>query len=77
MINKRHLFVRNAVAILAATPLLWIAPGVNAQTSSPSPQESKTSQNSDITHQELVRFDLFLDNHQDIDQALRRDPSPG
>jgi phage-related protein len=75
MINKRHLLVRNAVAILAATPWLWIAPAVNAQTSSPSPQESKTSQNSDITRQELVRFDLFLDNHQDIDQALRREPS--
>jgi phage-related protein len=75
MINKRHLFVRNAVAVLAATPLLWIAPGVYAQTSSPTPQESQSSQNNDVTHRELVRFDLFLDNHQDIDQALRRDPS--
>src|ERR1700739_4779456 len=75
MINKRHLFVRNAVAVLAATPLLWIAPGVYAQNSSPTPQESQSSQNNDVTHRELVRFDLFLDNHQDIDQALRRDPS--
>jgi phage-related protein len=75
MINKRHLIVRNAIAVLAATPLLWIAPGVRAQTSSPTPQESQSSQNNDLTHRELVRFDLFLDNHQDIDQALRRDPS--
>src|SRR5258706_9997374 len=75
MINKRHLFVRNAIAVLAATPLLWIAPGVYAQTSSPTPQESQSSQNNDVTHRELVRFDLFLDSHQDIDQALRRDPS--
>src|SRR6201981_279365 len=75
MITKRHLFVRNAVAILATTPLLWIAPRVNAQSSSPSAQESKASQNSDITRQELARFDQFLDNHQDIDQQLRHDPS--
>src|SRR6266481_6191985 len=75
MTKKRHLFVRNAVAILAATPLLWIAPGANAQSSSPSSQESRTSPNSDITHQELARFDQFLDGHQEIAQQLRHDPS--
>ncbi len=75
MIKKRHLFVRNAVAILATTPLLWITPSVNAQSSSPSPQESKTSQNGDITRQELARFDQFLDNHQEIAQQLRHDPA--
>ena len=75
MIKKRHLFVRNAVAILAATPLLWVAPGVNAQSSSPSSQESRTSPNSDITRQELARFDQFLDGHQEIAQQLRHDPS--
>src|SRR6266700_307134 len=75
MIKKRHLFVRSAVAVLAATPLLWIAPGVNAQSSSPSSQESRTSPNSDITRQELARFDQFLDGHQEIAQQLRHDPS--
>src|SRR6266853_43137 len=75
MTKKRHLFVRNAVAILAATPLLWIAPGVNAQSSSPSSQESRTSPNSDITRQELAHFDQFLDGHQEIAQQLRQDPS--
>src|SRR5216683_3638759 len=75
MIRKRHLFARNAVAILAATPLLWIAPSVNAQSSSPSSQESRTSPNSDITRQELARFDQFLDSHQEIAEQLRRDPS--
>src|SRR6266403_4554619 len=75
MITKRQLFVRNAVAILAATPLLWIAPSVNAQSSSPSSQESRTSPNSDITRQELARFDQFLDSHQEIAQQLRHDPS--
>ena len=38
-------------------------------------RRARLTQNSDITRQELVRFDLFLDNHQDIDQSLRRDPS--
>ena len=75
MIKKRHLFVRNAVAVLAAAPLFWIAPGVNAQSSSPSSQESRTSPNSDITRQELARFDQFLDSHQEIAQQLRHDPS--
>src|SRR5712672_2331596 len=75
MTKKRHLFVRNAVAILAATPLLWIAPGLNARSSSPSSQESRTSPNSDITRQELARFDQFLDGHQEIAQQLRHDPS--
>src|SRR6201984_1459491 len=77
MITKRHLLVRNVVAVLAATPLLWIAPRVNAQSSYPQPQENRASQspNSDITRQELARFDEFLDNHQEIEQQLRRDPS--
>ena len=75
MITKRQLFVRNAVAVLATTPLLWIAPSVYAQSSSPSSQESRISPNSDITRQELARFDQFLDNHQEIAQQLRRDPS--
>jgi hypothetical protein len=63
------------VAILAATPLLWIAPSVNAQSSSPSSQDSRTSPNSDITRQELARFDQFLDGHREIAQQLRHDPS--
>jgi hypothetical protein len=75
MTKKKHLLVRNAVAILAATPLLWIAPGLNAQSSSPSSQESRTSPNSDITRQELARFDQFLDGHQEIARQLRHDPS--
>jgi hypothetical protein len=77
MTKKRHSFARNAVAVLVATPLLWIAPSVNAQSSSPSSQENRTSPNpnSDITSQELARFDQFLDNHREIAQQLRHDPS--
>src|SRR5258707_3369043 len=82
MIKKRHLFVRNAIAVLAATPLLWIAPGVNAQTSSPSPHEIKTyqndhdaSQDKKIPREELAQFDQFLDKHREISEQLRRDPS--
>jgi len=77
MNKKRHSFVRNAVAVLAATPLLWIVPSVNAQSSSPSSPENRTSPNpnSDITSQELARFDQFLDNHREIAEQLRHDPS--
>src|ERR1700722_6592383 len=73
MTKKRHLWVRNALAVLAAAPL--ISPGVHAQSPSPSSQESRTSPNSDITRQELARFDQFLDGHQEIAQQLRHDPS--
>jgi hypothetical protein len=82
MFKKRHLFVRNAIAVLAATPLLWVAPGVIAQTSSPTPQESKTYQNDHdatqdkkIPRQELAQFDQFLDQHREISEQLHRDPS--
>jgi hypothetical protein len=63
------------VAILAAMPLLWIAPRLNAQSTSPSTQQSASFQESDITRQELARFDRFLDDHHDIAQRLRSDPS--
>src|SRR4029077_10204284 len=75
MTKKKLWFVRNAVAVLAATLLLCIAPSVDAQSLSPSSQENRTSPTSDISRQELARFDQFLDNHQEIAQQLRHDPS--
>jgi dsDNA-binding SOS-regulon protein len=73
MTIKRHLLVRNVVALLAATPLLWVAPPAFAQ-SAPT-QDSRPAQDSDITRQELARFDQFLDSHREIAEQLRKNPS--
>jgi len=73
MTVKKHLLVRNVVAPLAATPLLWIAPPVLAQ-STPA-QDTRPVQDSDITRQELARFDQFLDSHREIAEQLRQNPS--
>ena len=73
MTIKKHLLVRNVVALLAATPLLWIAPPAFAQ-SAPS-QDSRPAQDSDITRQELAGFDQFLDSHREIAEQLRKNPS--
>ena len=72
-IKKQHVLVRNVVALLAATPLLWIAPPAFAQ-SAPN-QDSRPAQDSDITRQELARFDQFLDSHREIAEQLRQNPS--
>src|SRR5216683_4693157 len=73
MTIKKHLLVRNIVALFAATPLLWIAPPVYSQ-SAPA-QNSRPAQDNDITRQELARFDQFLDSHREIAEQLRKNPS--
>ena len=73
MTIKKHLLVRNVVALLAATPLLWFAPPIFAQ-SAPT-QDSRPAQDTDITRQELARFDQFLDSHREIAEQLRKNPS--
>jgi small nuclear ribonucleoprotein (snRNP)-like protein len=67
MTIKKHLLVRNVVALLAAIPLLWIAPPVYPQ--------SAPTQDNDITRQELAGFDQFLDSHREIAEQLRKNPS--
>src|SRR5579859_5431610 len=73
MTIKKHLLVRKVVALLAATPLLWFAPPIFAQ-SAPT-QDSRPAQDTDITRQELARFDQFLDSHREIAEQLRKNPS--
>ena len=73
MTIKKHLLVRNVVALLAATPLLWIAPPVYPQ-SAPT-QDGRLAQDNDITRLELARFDQFLDSHREIAEQLRKNPS--
>jgi hypothetical protein len=62
------------VAIMGIAPLLLIGTGVRAQ-SQPA-QENRTSvQDNDTTRRELSVFNQFLDDHREIAEQLRRDPS--
>ncbi|HEY6128109.1 MAG TPA: hypothetical protein VIW23_08000 [Candidatus Acidoferrum sp.] len=80
MTGNRYLHVRNTIAWLATTPLLWLAPPIHAQSA---PTQSPTqntgirpqAQDNDTTRAELARFDQFLDSHQEVADQLRRDPS--
>ena len=75
MTIKKHLLVRNVVALLAATPLLWIAPPILAQSAPTQDNRVTQDQDNDITRQELARFDQFLDSHREIAEQLRKSPS--
>src|SRR5262249_11870487 len=44
-------------------------------TSTPSPQDNRSPQGSDITRKELANFDEFLDSHREIAEQVRKDPS--
>jgi hypothetical protein len=70
--KKLCMYSRQFSALLALAGLLWIVPSVNSQevpphTAPPTPP--------DITRQEVVSFDSFLDSHPEIAEQLRRDPA--
>ena len=70
--HNRKLHVKSVLAFFAAAPLLWLSPAISAHPSYP--QDNRPAQNSDITREELARFDRFLDNHREISEDLRRQP---
>ncbi|HET9305337.1 MAG TPA: hemophore-related protein [Candidatus Sulfotelmatobacter sp.] len=61
---------RYCLATLALTTFLWVWPA-GAQTQSTVPQVG----DSDLTRQQLAAFDQFLDNHADLAQQIRSNPS--
>ena len=61
---------RYCLATVALTTFLWAMPA-GAQTQSPVPQVG----DSDLTRQQLAAFDQFLDNHADLAQQIRSNPS--
>jgi hypothetical protein len=63
------------LAALALTTLIWVAPA-RAQSPSTTPQAPmQNNNNDDLTRRQLVAFDQFLDNHPELAQQLRQDPS--
>jgi phage-related protein len=70
--KKRYVYLRQYSILLMLASLLWIVPSVSSQevpphTAPPTPP--------DITRQEVVSFDNFLDSHPEIAEQLRRNPS--
>jgi phage-related protein len=77
LMKKRY--IKQCSVLFALAGLLWIVPSMSSQamppsTVPPSPPAQSPGQD-DITRQELVRFDNFLDSHPEIAEQLRRNPS--
>jgi phage-related protein len=70
--KKRCVDLRHYSILFMLASLLWIVPSVNSQevpphTAPPTPP--------DITRQEILSFDSFLDSHPEIADQLRRNPA--
>ena len=71
--KKRQMHVK---CLLAASTLMPFCFGTPASAqSTPPAQSSRPVQDNDVTRQEMARFDQFLDNHREIADQLRKDPS--
>jgi hypothetical protein len=70
---------RNRWAVVSVlTTALWFIPIAGAQSvpgQSTQSQDNRSAQNGDINREELARFNQFLDNHPEVAEQVRRDPS--
>jgi phage-related protein len=73
--KKRYVCVRPYLALLTLATLLWIVPSVNSQAMPPAPPTQAPGMDNDVTRQELASFNNFLDQHPEIGQQLRNNPS--
>jgi hypothetical protein len=69
VMKRTGLTTRNWLATLALSALIWAAPG-QAQSPSTTPQDRD-----DLARWQLAAFDQFLDNHPELSEQLRKDPS--
>src|SRR6202041_918529 len=65
--------LKNWLVLSSLTTFLCLGTPVSAQTQPA--QNNQSVQDNDITRQELARFDQFLDDHREIAEQLRKDPS--
>jgi hypothetical protein len=78
---KQQSHLKHVPALLALSSLIYLSPiayaqSAPAQTSEPSRDlDQNTNRDTDITRQELARFDQFLDSHREIAEQLRKNPS--
>ena len=74
VMKRTGVTTRYWLATLALTTLIWAAPA-RAQSPSTTPQAPMQNNNDDLTRRQLAAFDQFLDNHPELAQQLRQDPS--
>jgi len=70
---KRPLHLKSGLTLSALIAFFCL--GQPASVQSAGPQDNRSAQDSDITRQELARFDQFLDSHPEIAKDLRKKPS--
>ena len=78
LIIKRKTYVRGWMVSSVLTTCIWLGASASAQTlpaQDNRAQDTRPVQDDDIGRQEIARFDQFLDNHREIDDRLRKDPS--
>src|ERR1700752_2014138 len=71
--KKRRSYLKSWLGLTALATFLCFGTPVSAQ--SQPVQNDRPVQDNDITRQELARFDQFLDDHREIAEQLRKDPS--
>jgi hypothetical protein len=71
--RKRHSYFNYSLVLTAMTALFCVGTPAVAQTQAI--QNDRHVQDNDTTRQELARFDQFLDDHPEIAEQLRKDPS--
>jgi phage-related protein len=68
--KRKGIAIQYWLAALALGTLISVAPA-KAQ----SPGAAPPDRDADLTHQQLAAFDQFLDNHPELSEQLRKDPS--
>ncbi len=71
--KKRQSYFKHSLVLTALTTFFCVGTPTIAQ--SQGVQSDRPVQDNDSTRQELARFDQFLDDHPDIAEQLRKDPS--
>jgi len=71
--KKKQLHLKSCLPLLALSTVFWSGSLANAH--SARVQDNRPVHDNDTTRQELARFDQFLDNHREIAEQLRKDPS--
>jgi hypothetical protein len=85
MASKTKHYFCCSFATLTLAMLFMVGTVISAQTMPPTPKPpvsnppptatNNNNNNGDITHQDIVDFDRFLDDHPEIAEQLRKDPS--
>ena len=71
--KKRGSYLKSWLVLTALTTFFCLSTAASAQ--SQPVQNDRPVQDNDTTRQELARFDQFLDDHPNIAEQLRKDPS--